>query len=333
MDQRFVVDGVDAHSPLTCAAPAILLHKAEPFFELEAAALGGLDMDAVHDMRVASRRLRESMRLLAPLYTHADFSAWRKRVRRVTRALGPVRDSDVFVAGFSRLNRSLDTGGRKAVAFLVGYRIGQRECQLEALQHSLEGIDLKGGRRSFARLVKEPRKGEESKRPLSAFAHAGIAERFSVVRVLLPPALEEADIEAQHALRIGFKRLRYAVEVFAPCYEDGFDALHETLTGFQDALGELHDLHVFLDVVRDPQRRAEAKLAGVGTQDLGEVETLLEKRAHRAFTRFVKLAREQPVEELIASLLLPLSVPGSEPAGPATCEGTDEADPTASPPQ
>ena len=108
MDQRFAVHGVDAHSPLKEAAPAILLAKAEPLFELEAAASGGADMDAVHDMRVASRRLRESMRLLAPLYPPAAFSAWYKRVRRVTRALGPVRDSDVFIDAFSRLNRSLD---------------------------------------------------------------------------------------------------------------------------------------------------------------------------------------------------------------------------------
>jgi CHAD domain-containing protein len=307
MDQRFAVDGVDAHSHLRQAAPAILLAKAEPLFELEASASGGADMDAVHDMRVASRRLRESMRLLAPLYPPAAFSAWYKRVRCVTRALGPVRDSDVFIDAFAKLNRSLDAGGRHAVAFLVGYRMGQRERQLELLQRALASLDLAESRRSFAKLVRAPKRGVESQRPLSAFAHAAIAERISAVYGLMPAALNEADIESQHALRISFKRLRYAVEVLAPCYGDDFDGLHATLTAFQDELGDLHDLHVFLDMVREPERRAAAEAAGVSAEDLGDVDALLEKKAHREFTQFAKLAKEHPAGDMLSALLLPLS--------------------------
>ena len=307
MDQRFAVDGVGAHSPLKQAAPAILLAKAEPLFELEAAASGGADMDAVHDMRVASRRLRESMRLLAPLYPPAAFSAWYKRVRRVTRALGPVRDSDVFIDAFSRLNRSLDAGGQRAVAFLVGFRMGQRVRELELLQSALTGLDLAESRRSFAKLVRAPKGGADTHRPLSAFAHAAVAERIAAVYALMPSALVEANMESQHELRITFKRLRYAVEVFAPCYGDDFDSLHDTLTAFQDELGDMHDLHVFLDMVREPDRRAAAQAAGVSVEDLDAVEALLEKKAHRAFEQFAKMARQHPAGELLPALLLPLS--------------------------
>ena len=305
MDQRFAVDGVDAHSPLKQAAPAILLAKAEPLFELEAAASGGADMDAVHDMRVASRRLRESMRLLAPLYPPAAFSAWYKRVRRVTRALGPVRDSDVFIDAFSRLNRSLDAGGQRAVAFLVGFRMGQRVRELELLQRALTGLDLAESRRSFAKLVRAPKGGADTHRPLSAFAHAAVAERIAAVYALMPSALDEANIESQHALRITFKRLRYAVEVFAPCYGDDFDSLHDTLTAFQDELGDMHDLHVFLDMVREPDRRAAAQAAGVSVEDLDAVEALLEKKAHRAFEQFAKLAQAAPGRRAASGVAAP----------------------------
>ena len=161
MDQRFAVDGVDAHSPLDEAAPAILISKADPLFELEEAASGGTDMDAVHDMRVASRRLRESMRLLAPLYPQSAFTSWYKRVRNVTRALGPVRDSDVFIEAFARLNRSLDADGRHAVAFFIGYRMGQRVRELELLQRALGNLDLAESRRSFAKLARAPKRGTE----------------------------------------------------------------------------------------------------------------------------------------------------------------------------
>jgi CHAD domain-containing protein len=120
MNKRFIVPGVSARTPLSQAAPALLLAKAEPLFRLEEAACGGDDMDAVHDMRVASRRLREAMRLLAPLYPAHRFDPWYRKVRRITRALGPVRDSDVFIDAFSRLNPSLGEGGSHAVAFFVG---------------------------------------------------------------------------------------------------------------------------------------------------------------------------------------------------------------------
>ena len=108
-----------------------------------------------------------------------------------------------------------------------------------------------------------------------------MAERIAAVYALMPAALDEEQIEAQHALRITFKRLRYAVEVFAPCYGDAFDDLHATLTAFQDELGDLHDLHIFLDMVREPERRASAEAAGVSAEDIAAVEALLEKKAHK----------------------------------------------------
>ena len=185
--------------------------------------------------------------------------------------------------------------------------MGQRVRELELLQRALAGLDLAESRRSFAKLVRAPKRGAESQRPLSAFAHAAVAERIAAVYALMPRALDEANIESQHALRITFKRLRYAVEVFAPCYGDDFDALHDTLTAFQDELGDLHDLHVFLDMVREPERRAAAMAAGVSAEDLGAVEALLEKRAHREFAQFAKLAQEHPAGELLPALLLPLS--------------------------
>jgi len=164
MDQRFAIPEVGAQTPLLEAAPALLLHKAEPLFELEAAAGGGADMDAVHDMRVASRRLRETMRLLAPLYPEREFRAWYRRVRSITRALGPVRDSDVFIDDFSRLSKNLGEGGKRTVAFMVGYRMGQRLQELAQLNLQLGKLDLAESRRSLGKLARSVRRTPESRR-------------------------------------------------------------------------------------------------------------------------------------------------------------------------
>jgi CHAD domain-containing protein len=307
VDKRFAVKGIDARTPLAEAAPALLRAKARPLFELETMARGGADMDAVHDMRVASRRLREAMRLLGPLYPHKEFRAWYRSVRAITRALGPVRDSDVFIDAFSRLAPQLSESGRGYVAFAVGYRMGQREHEFALLNDALAKLDLEESRRSFEVLVGNPADSELAGRTLAEFAHAEVAARAATVFGAQSSALEEDSVAAQHALRIDYKRLRYAVEAFASCYGDAFDETHSTLTAFQDALGDLHDVHVFLDMVRSPERADAAARAGVSVEGVAEVESLLESRAHDTFARFARLAGEHHPEQLLPALLLPLA--------------------------
>ncbi|HEY5541005.1 MAG TPA: CHAD domain-containing protein [Coriobacteriia bacterium] len=307
MDNRFAVTGVDAFTPLVEAAPALLLAKAEPLFALEGAASSGADIDAVHDMRVASRRLRETMRLLEPLYPQREFRDWYKRVRGITRALGPVRDADVFIAEFAGLGKSLGEGGRRAVAFLIGRRMGAREHELVTLNRQLAHLDLAESRRTLRKLARTVRSSPDEGRTLAGFAHAAVAERAGVVFGALPGALPEDNVAQQHALRIDFKQLRYAVEVFAPVYGEEFDDLHDTLTAFQDTLGDLHDLHLFLDLLREPELAETAARAGVSAEDLGEVITLLEQRAKQTFDAFSALAAQHPASELLPALLLPLS--------------------------
>lgn len=306
MDPRFVVPGVHAETPLLRAAPAILAEKADPLFALESRAASGDDIRAVHDMRVASRRLREAMRLLGPLYPRRGFERWFRRVRRVTRALGPVRDSDVFIDSFSRMAGEVPGGGKRAVAFLVGYRTAQRLAELENLRLTLADLRLGERRASFARLACSPCTGPDCLRPLSDLALEAIAARADVVFALVPDALDEAHVPAQHALRIAVKRLRYGVEVLAPCYDDAFDGLHHVLTALQDVLGDLHDVHVFLDMLREPERTAAAGVAGVSEDDLRAVEDYLGERAHRLFGKFVSLVHDRGEAGLRAALLLPL---------------------------
>lgn len=332
MNRRFIIPGVTARTPLSEAAPALLLAKAEPLFALEEAARSGADADAVHDMRVASRRLREAMRLLEPLYPRREFRAWYRRVRRITRALGPVRDSDVFIEDFAKLGRRVGDEGKRAVAFMVGYRSGRREHELATLNAELATLDLERSRRLLESLAFRLAGSANAEQPFAAFAYGAVAERAAAVFGAQPAALDEANVAEQHALRIDYKRLRYAVEAFAPCYAEAFDDLHATLTAFQDTLGEMHDVHVFLELLRAPEIVRAAGRAGVSAAALAEVERVVEAEAHAGFQRFVALAAEHPAEALLPRLLLPLTrLPETGPAPehvPAdTCDEAGAAPP------
>lgn len=309
MNKRFVIPGVAADTPLGDAARALLLAKAEPLFELEEAARSGADADAVHDMRVASRRLREALRLVRPLYPDKPFRKWYRRIRRITRALGPVRDSDVFIEAFSRLSGTVGAEGRRAIAWAVGYRQGQRIHELDVLDRVLASLDLDRSRAAFARFARGVRDCPEARQPFASFAHAAIAERAAAAFGRQDLALDERNIAEQHALRIDYKRLRYAVEAFAPCYAEEFDELHKTLTAFQDALGELHDAHVFIEMLTAPDRVEAAARAGVSERSLAAVRSVLEEQAHVQYARFVELVEQHPPQELLPRLLLPLANP------------------------
>lgn len=302
------VDGVAACSPIGSAAPLILRAKAVPVFALAERAADGTDAGAVHDMRVASRRLREALRLFAPLYPRRELKRWQRRVREVTRALGPVRDSDVFAEEFGLFGPELGEGGRRCVAFAIGRRLGRREAELADLRRGL--ADLKLGRRAgeFAAFAGEVRGADDvAEIPLADFARGAVGARVAVIVERQPAALVEANRARQHALRIDYKRLRYAVEVFSPCYGDAFDALHGTLSSFQDALGTLHDTEVFARELDSPGFVAQSALAGVAPADIEEVTALLARRARAAFAEFARLAAEHPAEELRDALLPPLS--------------------------
>ena len=308
MTRKPGVKGVEAHTPIGSAAPLILRAKAVPMFALAERAADGTDADAVHDMRVASRRLREALRLFAAVYPRREFKRWQRRVRDVTRALGPVRDSDVFAEEFARFGQELGEGGRRCVAFAVGRRLGRRETELDDLRHGLAQLKLSRRADEFADFTGEVREvGDDTELPLAAFAHEAVSERAAVVVQMQPAALVDANRAQQHALRIDYKRLRYAVEVFSPCYGDTFEGLHGTLTAFQDALGTLHDMEVFAQHLESPEFATQATLAGVEPADTEEVTALLARRAESAFAEFARLAAEYPAEELRDALLLPLS--------------------------
>lgn len=310
MGARFEVQGVGAATLLGEAAPLILRAKAAPLFELEQAVLAHADVESVHDMRVASRRTREAMRLLAPVYRRRTLEPWKGRVRSITRSLGPVRDADVFIEAITSLGPDLAGGGRRAAAFLVGHSLGMRERDLEPLSDGLSGVAISRDRSAFERAVARTREGEAARRPVRWLARGAIEARANEVVAGQERAMAGGDDEQHHALRIAYKRLRYAAEVFRPCYGAEFDELYGVLSAYQDALGELHDAQVFSATIEGRYADGSAARAGVRRADLDAVRAALLPVEVAARERFAQLVLERPARELRIALLAPLAEAG-----------------------
>lgn len=214
------------------------------------AALAG-EPPAVHKARVASRRLREVLPTLAAHLRSADAAA--KPVRRVTRALGPVRELDVTAGLFDAL---VSSGPLEPLARLtVEHSLArQRVTALTDMQHALT-------LRRQARLTSslETLADDVVTLPAAAVNDAvaarvverarGVAEALAHLGVLYDP-------ERLHDVRIAVKQLRYAVEVAGELRLMRAVTPLRHLRGAQELLGRAHDLHVLAEQLR----RVEARL-------------------------------------------------------------------------
>src|SRR5918911_4916701 len=91
------IPGLHADMSFAEAAAATVAVRAEELFEHSAGVLDTSDIERVHDMRVASRRLRAVLEIYAPCFPAADFKPLLAEVKALADALGERRDPDVLL--------------------------------------------------------------------------------------------------------------------------------------------------------------------------------------------------------------------------------------------
>ncbi len=189
--------------------------------------LGRRDAKSVHDLRVASRRLREALSL-------AGADAQGKTVRRITRALGQVRDLDVRI-GFLR-------------AFLSRHPSADLRLLLGRFEERRRKARRDAGK--TLRRVRDSGVLDESTLPSPAmdreFAVRHVFRGLRDVTDLAPFVSREEAADRHHRLRIAARHLRYALEIFRPVFGKSVEPRISALKKLQDLLGEIHDCDVWL---------------------------------------------------------------------------------------
>jgi CHAD domain-containing protein len=133
---------VDPFEPYALAAARIVRRRAEELFAHEEGVLDTSDIERVHDMRVASRRLRAVLEIFEPCFPQGDFKTVLRDVKVLADALGERRDPDVHIDAMLALEAELQAANRPGIEALVAR---QRERQARgndtlaaALEHMRE---------------------------------------------------------------------------------------------------------------------------------------------------------------------------------------------------
>ena len=114
--------------------------RADEVFEHAEHVLDVTDIERVHDMRVATRRLRAALEIFAPCFPKSEHRKALKEVKRLADALGERRDPDVAIEGFERVRDALAPAERSGVNGLIdelrARQAGANETLAEAIGHA-----------------------------------------------------------------------------------------------------------------------------------------------------------------------------------------------------
>jgi CHAD domain-containing protein len=218
----------------------------------------GEDIEALHDMRVATRRMRAAFNLFGISYKKKVIKPFLAGLKLTGRALGPVRDLDVFMEKLRTHQQSLPGNQRKQFQLFLDIWASKRESARARMLAYLDGKQYKSFKKRFLKFVTTDHMGAKSipeKIPPVPYQLRHIVPELvysahDQVRAY-ETILGDAPIETLHQLRISFKGLRYRLEFMHEILGDECNLVIEEVKAMQDHLGDLNDADVAISILRN----------------------------------------------------------------------------------
>ena len=198
---------------------------------------GDDQVDAIHDMRTATRRLRTAIKLYGAEAPKAERAEVEDELKLVARRLGGVRDLDVLLETVDETDDAL-----------APLRRSWRDARRTNAQRLYKVLDSRRLDRALNDAKSLVQSGPTPAGTIATRAPALVWEQFGRLMAYdVDPA--SADPDRIHEVRIAAKKLRYTLEAFEDALQPGA-ALIQDVTALQDAAGEMHDAIVASDRAR-----------------------------------------------------------------------------------
>jgi len=239
---------VKAATPVGKAMAAILPPKVADVVALEDAVREG-SVDGVHDMRIATKRLREATKLFLPAFGRKRMKRHLGHLEQLNDALGAVRDADVLTLEVQELAQE-DAALAPGLAPLLAQLDERRDEAGRRLGGVLdETLRFLAG--DFDELLHDkPRKREDVwDMPFVLLGCTEISERTEAA-FSLEQAAREPDAPAEfHRMRIAIKKVKYALELFLGVIGKPARRTYKPVSDLQELMGKVHDQDVLLETI------------------------------------------------------------------------------------
>jgi CHAD domain-containing protein len=237
-----------AEPPLT----ALLRDRGAALMRRRREVKAGASADAIHDLRVATRRMQEALEMFAPLLPVEPRERVNRRARRIRRQFNDLRDADVLARLMQRLAADASEEDRAAVLTL-GRSLSMKAAGLRRTMARKSGgaPHVAGFRKRLRTLLEGLPKSDRA-----ALARAGrtsLRARADELRRALARAKHGAPMPL-HRARIAMKRWRYGLELAEAAKIASCRKAIEEAQRIQDRLGSIHDFDVLIDRIASDGR-------------------------------------------------------------------------------
>jgi CHAD domain-containing protein len=266
--------GIGPEDSMPEAARKVLQYHYGKMQRREAGTRSGVDLEDLHDMRVATRRMRAAWRVFDGAFKAGKTKKMRRHLETIADRLGAVRDLDVLIQGLEDYRAGLAEDQQAGLEPLLSLWRRQRASARTQLIGELDSD-------RFGSFVKE----------MDAFLEAGSNAAAAVATPTAPHRVRDraaselwaayeavrayelvlpwADIETLHELRITTKWLRYTLEFFGETLGPDSKRLLDRVVALQEHLGSLHDADVATKLARDLMVARAGQLSKLETDVIG----------------------------------------------------------------
>ncbi|MBN1607811.1 MAG: CHAD domain-containing protein [Polyangiaceae bacterium] len=208
-------------------------------------------VEAVHQLRVASRRIRTFVDLFGPYVDPGLVESLHKPLCRITRAVRELRDTDVQMARLrTKWATTSDAPQREALGYLLDRAKERRRKLARRAQRALS-------RQSFDALAPPLRemldavalRARAPSMTYGVMAELAFRPVVEAARAAVPHPLSTEEAEQWHRFRLALKRFRYAAELLEPELGASYLEMQRRLKKLQESLGDYQDSVLFEQAV------------------------------------------------------------------------------------
>ncbi len=290
---------IQSETPISESVRRVLQRLVEKLWSLEYGLGFEEDPEYVHEMRVATRRIRTALSMVCQaLGPQGEY--WSGEFAWLGKALGALRDVDVMIEMIQAYRPEAPRTHGKALDELVASLRRSRGIYRGKLLKAVTSARYEKLSSGFGRAVQNPIGSLQGLQAVGP--RAGTPTGVEAGRILTRRIDQLAghgrdivglDAEALHRVRLECKALRYTVEFFRDLYGPDLDDLHKACQRLQDLLGGIHDIDVWIERLSAQEKRnAEDKAIGRAVRAL--VKSLQQRRqetldqAGKAWKRFTR---------------------------------------------
>jgi len=257
----------------------------------------------LHQLRVASRRLRNTLDVFEEILPPHKVTRWKHGVKQLGQILSAARDLDVQVQFLNdMIQRHTDKEGQKFFKCLASEFTANRQRYQPRVRAALRQIKRMKTLKELNQALE--RQADQDPRPFQTIytiAYTKINQRIQKLLTYEQFVDQPQAVDALHKLRIANKHLRYTLETLHATYSKEVDAFLEKILFYHRTLGKMHDFDIWLRFLN--QRSTTDVYPAAGNAALKNFRAFCAERRSECYDQFRMAWHKERKNRLFEDLL------------------------------